>query len=155
MKESGRQRIAIIDLGSNTARLIVLNAISGYAYRLEDEIREVVRLRQGMTDKGLSAEAMARAFSALRLFKRFCDSTEVDLILPTATSAVRDAANGPAFVEMVRREVGLSLRVLDGESEAYFGSLGALNEVPMLQGLPVSPLMYVMELRHAAVLANP
>lgn len=51
-------RIAIIDLGSNTARVIVMNAVPGYAYRLEDEIREVVRLRQGITRHGLSDEAM-------------------------------------------------------------------------------------------------
>lgn len=134
MKNHRPYRIAVIDLGANTARLVVLSAIRGYSYRLEDEIREVVRLRQGMTDRGLSEAAMARAFSALRLFKRFCDSTGVDLILPTATSAVREAANGPAFVERVRREVGLSLRVLDGEREAYYGTLGVLNEVPLTHG---------------------
>jgi exopolyphosphatase/guanosine-5'-triphosphate,3'-diphosphate pyrophosphatase len=54
MKNSQSQHIAVIDQGSNTARLIVMNAVPGYAYRLEDEIREVVRLRQGMTEKGLS-----------------------------------------------------------------------------------------------------
>jgi len=127
-------RIAIIDLGSNTARLIVMNGVPGYAYRLEDQIREVVRLRQGMTELGLNEEAMARAFSTLRLFKRFCDSREVDVVVPTATSAVREAANGPAFVERVQRGIGLSLRVLDGEREAYYGTLGALNEVPMVDG---------------------
>jgi exopolyphosphatase/guanosine-5'-triphosphate,3'-diphosphate pyrophosphatase len=137
MKSHQPSRIAIIDLGSNTARLIVMNAIPGYSYRLEDEIREVVRLRQGMTEHGMSEEAIARGFSTLRLFKRFCDSTGVDLILPIATSAVREAANGPAFVERVRRDIGLSLRVLDGEREAYYDTLGVLNEVSMTQGIVV------------------
>ena len=127
-------RIAVIDLGSNTARLVVMNVIPGYAYRLEDEVREVVRLRQGMTERGLSGEAMARAFSTLRLFKRFCESTNVDTVLAVATSAVREAANGPAFVDQVQREVGLTLQVLDGEREAYYDTLGALNEVPMTEG---------------------
>ena len=99
-------RIAIIDLGSNTARVVVMSAIRGYAYRLEDEIREVVRLRQGMTQQGLSEEAMARGLFTLRLFKRFCDSLQVEMILPTATSAVRESANGPLFIEQVRRETG-------------------------------------------------
>ncbi len=58
-----------------------------------------MRLRQGMTADGLSHDAIRRALSMMRLFKRFCDNTGVDLILPTATSAVRDAANGPAFVD--------------------------------------------------------
>jgi exopolyphosphatase/guanosine-5'-triphosphate,3'-diphosphate pyrophosphatase len=127
-------RIAIIDLGSNTARVVVMSSIAGYAYRLEDEIREVVRLRQGMTRYGLSEEAIARAIFTLRLFKRFCDSLEVDLIIPTATAAVREAANGAIFVERVRREIGLSLQILDGDREAYYGVIGALNEVPLLEG---------------------
>ena len=127
----------MIDLGSNTARVVVMHALPGYAYRLVDEIREVVRLRQGMTRKGLSPEAVQRAFSTLRLFKRFCDSTGVDTILATATSAVREAANGAEFIERVRREIGLSLRILDGEREAYYGVLGSLNEVPIQQGTVV------------------
>jgi exopolyphosphatase/guanosine-5'-triphosphate,3'-diphosphate pyrophosphatase len=131
------QRIAIIDLGSNTARLILMNAVPGNAYRLEDEIREVVRLRQGMTAKGLSEAAMARALFTLRLFKRFCDNSQVDMIIPTATSAVREAWNGQQFVEQVRHEIGLSLQVLDGEKEAYYATLGALNEIQLGQGYVV------------------
>ena len=131
------QRIAVIDLGSNTARLIVMSAIPGYAYRLEDEIREVVRLRQGLSDKGLSEVSVARAFSTLRLFKRFCDSSRVDLIIATATSAVREARNGAQFVEQVQQELGLTLRVLDGEREAYYAALGVLNELPLTDGYMV------------------
>lgn len=134
MKTTHPQRIAIIDLGSNTARLIVMSAIPGYAYRLDDEIREVVRLRQGMTPQGLSEEAAARALFTLRLFKRFCDSYRVDHIIAAATSAVREAHNGPAFVREVERVLGLTLQVLDGEREAYYGTLGVLNEVPLKKG---------------------
>ena len=127
-------RVAIIDVGSNTA-LVLMTAIPGYSYRLEDEIREVVRLRQGMTGSGLSETAVARGLSTLKLFKRFSESTGADLILATATSAVRDAANGVAFVDRVRDEIGLELRILDGEREAYYGAIGALNDVPMGDGL--------------------
>lgn len=133
----GQQRIAVIDLGSNTARLVVMQSIGGYAYHLDDEIREVVRLRQGMTADGLSSEAMARALFTLRLFKRYCDSSRVDHIIPTATSAVREARNGLEFVRQVEQELGLSLRILDGEKEAYYGTLGALNEVFLADGYVV------------------
>lgn len=129
-----QQRVAVIDLGSNTARLVVMSAVPGYAYHLDDEIREVVRLRQGMTPAGLSAEAVERALFTLRLFKRFCDSSRVDLIIATATSAVREAQNGAEFVRRVEAELGLTLRVLSGEQEAYYGVLGALNEVPLVDG---------------------
>ena len=131
------QKIAVIDLGSNTARLVVLSTVPGYAYNLDEEIREVVRLREGMTVTGLSAAATARALFTLRLFKDFCDSIGVDEIIATATSAVRDAYNGAVFVEQVERDIGLPLRILDGELEAYYGTIGALNEVPLQDGFVV------------------
>ena len=128
------KRVAIIDLGSNTARLIIMQAVSGYSYRLVDEIREVVRLRQGMTEQGMTEGAIKRALLTLRLFKRFCDSTNVDHLYAVATSAVRDAANGPAFITQVRDEIGLNLQIIDGETEAEYGAIGVLNELPMADG---------------------
>ena len=131
------QRIGVIDLGSNTARLIVMRAIPGYAYRLQDEIREVVRLRKGMDEQGLSEDAVQRALFTLRLFRRFCDVTGVDEVIPTTTSAVREAPNGPLFVQRVQREIGLTLQILDGEKEGYYATLGALNELPLKRGYVV------------------
>jgi exopolyphosphatase/guanosine-5'-triphosphate,3'-diphosphate pyrophosphatase len=134
LEHPSTKRIGVIDLGSNTARLVVISTVPGYAYNLSDEIREVVRLREGMTARGLSAEATARALFTLRLFKNYCDSAGVDEIIATATSAVRDAYNGALFIEHVREEIGLSLQVLEGEQEAYYGTLGALNEVLISNG---------------------
>jgi exopolyphosphatase/guanosine-5'-triphosphate,3'-diphosphate pyrophosphatase len=134
MPQQEPRRVAVIDLGSNTARLIVMQATLGHAYRLADEIREVVRLREGMVDGALSEDAIERALLTLRLFERFCDTTGVDIIIPTATSAVREATNGPQFVQRVQREIGLTLQVLDGEREAYYGAIGALNEISMERG---------------------
>jgi exopolyphosphatase/guanosine-5'-triphosphate,3'-diphosphate pyrophosphatase len=131
------QRIAVIDLGSNSARVIVMKYRPGSSYHLEDEIREVVRLRQGMTEAGLSEAAMLRGLSTLRLFKRFCQSVNANPIIATATSAVREAANGAQFIKRVEAEIGLSLRILSGEQEAYYGVLGSLNAVPLESGLVV------------------
>jgi len=134
MSNHQSQRIAVIDLGSNTNRLIVMNTIPGFVYFLEDEVREVVRLRQGMTARGLSDDAMNRGFSTLRLYKDFCEQTNVNKILAVATSAVREAANGPDFLMKVKEEIGLDFQVLDGEKEAYYDTLGALNEVQLTEG---------------------
>lgn len=135
--KSKSQRIAVIDLGSNTARLIVMQSVAGFSYRLVDEIREVVRLRQGMVNGRLSPDAIARATFALRLFKRYCDSAGIDHVIATATSAVRDATNGAEFLVHVEQDIGLQLRILSGEEEAYFGALGVLNEVPLAHGFVV------------------
>ncbi len=131
------RRTAIIDLGSNSARVVVMNSHTAWSYHLEDEIREIVRLREGMTSSGLSEAAMTRGLFTLRLFKQFCDSLQVDHIIATATSAVREAANGAQFLQRVEGETGLSLRILEGDEEAFYGVLGALGAVPLQEGAVV------------------
>lgn len=131
------RRVAVIDLGANTCRMIVVRSVPGFAFRLEDEIREVVRLREGMTADGLSEAAMDRAVATLKLYRRYCESAEVDEVMATATSAVRDGRNGAAFIERVREEVGFNLRVLSGEEEARYGVLGVLNDIPMDRGFVI------------------
>lgn len=131
------RRTAIIDLGSNSARVIVMNSIAGWSYHLEDEIREIVRLREGMTRDGLAPDAMTRGLITLRLFQQFCDSLKVDHIIATATSAVREAANGAQFLERVEGEIGLQLRILGGDEEARYGVLGALGAVNLENGVVV------------------
>jgi exopolyphosphatase/guanosine-5'-triphosphate,3'-diphosphate pyrophosphatase len=130
-------RTAVIDLGSNSARVIIMNSVAGYSYHLEDEIREIVRLREGMTELGLSEAAMARGIAVLRLFKQFCDSLEVDHIIATATSAVREAANGEQFLKRVKEQTGLSLKILAGDQEAFYGVIGALGAVGLQNGVVV------------------
>jgi len=135
MNDTPAQRIAVIDLGSNTTRLIIMETRLGFSYQLVDEVREVVRLRHGLTEKGLSEEAMNRGLSTLRLYKDFCQQTNVSQILATATSSVREAANGPAFLERIKDKLGITIRLLAGEKEAYYDTLGALNEIELQQGV--------------------
>jgi exopolyphosphatase/pppGpp-phosphohydrolase len=62
MDTSRARRLAVIGLGSNTACLVIFHAIPGYSYRLVDQVREVVRLREDMTDESMSESAMAPSF---------------------------------------------------------------------------------------------
>lgn len=135
MDTNQTRRIAVIDLGSNTTRLIIMETRLGFSYRLVDEVREMTRLRQGLTSQGLSKKVIARGLSTLRLYIDFCKQTKVDQVLATATSAVRDAANGPAFLKKIKKELGLSIQLLDSDKEAYYDTLGALNEVELQQGV--------------------
>ena len=135
MNDTPTQRIAVIDLGSNTNRLIIMETRLGFSYRLVDEVREVVRLRQGLTKKGLNEDAITRGLSTLRLYKDFCQQTNVSQILATATSAVREAANGRAFLQQAEDELGISIQLLDGDQEAYYDTLGALNEIELQEGV--------------------
>ncbi|MEJ2288542.1 MAG: Ppx/GppA phosphatase family protein [Deinococcales bacterium] len=122
--------LGIIDLGSNTARLVVLVYRAGYRYRRLDELREVVRLSEGMgASRILRAEPFERGLEALRTFRSYCDAVGIEDIKATATSAVRAAVNGEAFVEAARQRAGIELEVLTGRQEAEYGALAIANSL--------------------------
>lgn len=122
--------VGIIDLGSNTARLVVLLFEPGYRYQLLDELREVVRLSEGMgPSRILRAEPFERGLKALRVFGSYCDAVGIDQLRATATSAVRAAVNGGAFVDAARQRTGIELEVLSGPQEASYGALAVANSL--------------------------
>lgn len=127
-----QERIGIIDLGSNTTRLIVMGYTPHHSFKLMDEVRETVRLAEGIgADGTLKPAPMRRAMEAMRMFHSFCRATGIERVVAAATSATRDAANQAAFIDYVQAEAGLRLRVLSGEEEAYYGYLGAANALAL------------------------
>lgn len=125
------ERIGIVDLGSGTSRLVVFAYEPGKHFRLVDEIREPVRLGEGLGREGrLSPAAMERALSALRLYADFARATELDRLEVIATSALRDAQNAPEFLRRIG-EIGLPVRVLSGAEEAQYGVLAVANSFPL------------------------
>lgn len=129
------ERIGIIDLGSNTTRLVVLEYRPDHSYRLVDEVSESVRLAEGMSADGiLQPEPMQRAIDTLKMFHTFCRSSNVGHIVAVGTSAVRSASNQAEFLDMLKRDSGITLRVLSGEEEAYYGYLGVINSLPITNG---------------------
>ena len=124
------ERIAVIDLGSNSARLIIMNIYANGAYNLVYHQKESLRLGEGMgRDQLLQPEAIARSVSALRNCAQMCNIMKVDTILAVATAAVRNARNGPEFLDMIENETGLPIQAISGESEARLGYLGAINTI--------------------------
>jgi len=121
------QRLGIVDLGSGTSRLVVYVYEPGKQFRLVDEIRETVRLGEGLaSDNRLSKAGMGRAISALKMYADFAQTTELEELQVIGTSAVRDAENGREFLEEVRK-LGLDVRILSGEDEARYGVLAVAN----------------------------
>ena len=77
-----KSRVAIIDLGSNSARLMVADYQAGFAYRIADEISRRVRLSEGLVAGGALQEApRARAVQTVRMFKAFCDAHHINRII--------------------------------------------------------------------------
>lgn len=130
------ERIGIVDLGSNSARLIVMNISSTGAYNLVYHQKETVRLSEGLEqDNLLKPDAMQRAIETLKIFGHMCKLFEVDKILAVATAAVRNAINGHNFVERVEQETGIYLDIISGEKEAFLGYLGVINTLDITDGL--------------------
>jgi exopolyphosphatase/guanosine-5'-triphosphate,3'-diphosphate pyrophosphatase len=129
------KKIGIIDLGSNTARLVIYAYEPGKMYKLIDQVRERVRLAEGIgADGAMREEPMRRAVEAVTMFKSLCTASGVDQIVSLATSATRDASNQARFIQRVYEKSGVTLRVLSGEEEAYYGYLGMVNSFPYENG---------------------
>src|SRR3954470_8625752 len=112
-------RLAAIDIGTNTIRLIVAEVQEDDTYRVLDEEREMVRLGEHLDRTGrLSDEAIERGLSALGKMKAIADGFQITELRAIATSAVREAANGPAFTREVLRQHKVRIEVISGEEEA-------------------------------------
>lgn len=132
--ERRERRVAIVDLGSNSFRLVVFRSRPGGAFALTDEIREPVRLSAGMSGGALQPDAIARAAAAVRTYAAFCRTADVDEVVVAATSAIREATN-QAEVLAAFAEHGMDARVLSTEEEAFYSYLGIVNSTTLEDGL--------------------
>jgi exopolyphosphatase/guanosine-5'-triphosphate,3'-diphosphate pyrophosphatase len=128
-------RLAVIDCGSNSFRLVVFTYTESW-WKRTDEIHEAVRVGEGLDATGeLQEVPMERALETLDLYAHFCAATGIDAIRPVATSAVRDAANQAEFLKRARKSSGLEVEVLSGPEEARYGYLAAVNSTTLSQGV--------------------
>jgi exopolyphosphatase / guanosine-5'-triphosphate,3'-diphosphate pyrophosphatase len=126
-------RMAVVDLGSNSFRMVVFTAGDGW-WKRTDEIHEAVRIGEGAEQTGeLGAEPMARALATIELFAHFGEATGLEAVDAVATSAIRSAGNRAAFLRKARRH--LPVRVLAEEEEARYGYLAAVNSTSLADGV--------------------
>ncbi|MDL0087946.1 Ppx/GppA phosphatase family protein [Campylobacter gastrosuis] len=123
------KRTAVIDIGSNSMRMVIFERTSRFAFFTLSEYKMRVRLGEGGYESGgkISQNAMQRAFLALREFSIIAKSYKCTKIFCVGTSALRDAPNSGDFISLVRSELGINLRVIDGKSEANYGAVAAKN----------------------------
>jgi exopolyphosphatase / guanosine-5'-triphosphate,3'-diphosphate pyrophosphatase len=129
------RRIAVMDLGSNSFRLVVFTWTGGW-WRRTDEIYEPVRIGAGLDASGaLQPKPLRRALDTVELFAHFCRATGIEDMRPVATSAIRDAANRDEFLDAARERGGVDIRVLSREEEARLGFLAAVNSTTLTDGV--------------------
>ncbi len=119
----------IIDIGSNSMRMVVLEKSSRFAFNLINETKSRVKISEGCYENSdnLQVVPMQRAFNSLESFLNISKALKSRKIICVATSALRDAPNSKVFLSRVKRELGLSIKIIDGQKEAYYGGVAALN----------------------------
>lgn len=128
-------RTAIIDIGSNTVRLVVYEGIASLATPLFNE-KVQCALARGLADTHrLNPDGRESAMAALARFVRFARAMGVGRIKALATAAVREAEDGGSFVARIKRRFRIPVQVLSGTEEAHFSAYGLLASVPDADGL--------------------
>jgi exopolyphosphatase/guanosine-5'-triphosphate,3'-diphosphate pyrophosphatase len=126
--------VAIIDIGSNSIRLMVYDGLARSPVALFNE-KSVCALGQGLANTGrLNALGMAEALPVIERFVRLARAMDVRGLDVLATAAVRDARDGQQFVEQIEYRCGVSVTVLSGEEEARLSAMGVLCSTPDAQG---------------------
>jgi exopolyphosphatase/guanosine-5'-triphosphate,3'-diphosphate pyrophosphatase len=129
------RRLAVIDCGSNSFRLVVFTYTDDW-WKRTDEIYEPVRVGEHQEEGGpLQPEPMERALETIELFAHFCRATGIDRVRPLATSAIREASNREEFVAAAHERAGLDIQVLSREEEARYGYLAVVNSTTLDDGV--------------------
>lgn len=126
--------IAVIDVGSNSIRLLVARQLGASAFEVMDEERYGARLGEGQVNGRLSVEGMERGMHALRIVSQVAASHSPAVTVVAGTEALRRAPNADEFCQRVCDELGLELTTLTGEAEARASFLGAMNSTSIEDG---------------------
>lgn len=130
------ERIGIIDLGSNSARLVIVNLFAEGCFMVEDELKESVRLGHDMERDGfLKPQRVAETIKTLKMFKKLCDSRGVNRMIAVATAAVRRAKNQRSFLDEIQATCGIKVTVLSEEEEATLVYRGVINSMDIPKGI--------------------
>jgi exopolyphosphatase/guanosine-5'-triphosphate,3'-diphosphate pyrophosphatase len=131
----GAERIGVIDLGSNSLRLVVFERLGAALFPLFNE-KVMCGLGRGITSTGrLNPEGITLAFINLQRFVAFARAIGIHHLAVLATAAVRDAADGRAFADEVERRCRVQVRIIDGAEEARLSAAGVLAGIPDADGI--------------------
>ncbi len=126
------KRVAVIDIGSNSIRMVIYEKVSRFAFHLLHEAKSKVRISEDTYKHSgnLQKIPMQRTFDALSDFIQISSSFKANKILCVATSALRDAPNKKEFLLKVKQNLKLNIKIISGEKEAYFGAIACANLLP-------------------------
>ncbi|QHW30625.1 Ppx/GppA family phosphatase [Paenibacillus rhizovicinus] len=129
------QRIGIIDIGSNSIRLVVCERTSNGAHRVIDGSKRAARLSEQLNDDGaLPDDILNELVDMINHFRLICAHHKTGLIRAVATAAIRNSTNRNHILSRIREETGLEIELISGEEEAGYGFLGMINTMSVTDG---------------------
>ncbi|MGL5088809.1 MAG: Ppx/GppA phosphatase family protein [Cetobacterium sp.] len=135
---NSRKRICVIDIGSNSVRMVIYEIAPNKAFIPIEDIKETIRLGEGINDKNeLKEEKINLALKTIQLFKKVCLRNNVDEIIAFGTAALRIATNGEALLKDILKTTGIDVIIFKGEDEAYFSFEGAINTLDIKDGVVI------------------
>ncbi|OAB41099.1 hypothetical protein PBAT_21290 [Paenibacillus antarcticus] len=131
-------RIGIVDIGSNSIRLVIYDTTPDGGYKIIKEYKHSARLSAKINEQGsLDKNEMYRIVPILKQFRQVCNTFGVDTIRAGATAAIRNATNSQEIIEFLSKESSIDITLVSGEEEAYFGFLGVINSFDIEDGFIV------------------
>jgi exopolyphosphatase / guanosine-5'-triphosphate,3'-diphosphate pyrophosphatase len=127
------ERLAIIDLGTNTFHLLIVEVRESEDFIITNRYREPVRLGEGgMTSGKISSAPFERGIRVLKSFRKLINSKGAGKVLAYATSAIRSSSNGAEFIRRARQEADIDIRIINGNEEAalIFGGVASGVNLP-------------------------
>jgi exopolyphosphatase/guanosine-5'-triphosphate,3'-diphosphate pyrophosphatase len=133
-----KDKYGIIDIGSNTLRLVIYKRDRSGRLKEMENVKSVARLRNYLNhDEYLTENGVHKLITTLSSFRAITDFHQLDEVKCVATATIRQAANRDEIQEMVEKETGFSMRILSEYEEAYYGFLAVVNTTPYTEGITI------------------
>lgn len=128
--------LAIIDIGSNSIRLVLVRMGQDGNYKIIHDIKESARLAKGFCpERIIHPQRLEMAIRIMKMFRNLCEAVKPDEIIVVASDAVRRALNCDELLKRIKEESGFEVRVLSGREEAFYDYLGFANSMTMEDAL--------------------
>lgn len=130
------KRIGIIDVGSNSMRLVIFQITKDKTFFPIEDVKETVRLGEGVNNTGkIREDKIELGMKTMFLFKEICKKNSVDEIIAFGTAALRIAKNGDEVVQKIKKKLDIEIEIFSGEMEALSSFNGAINAMDIRNGV--------------------
>lgn len=137
MPQSNNDRIGLIDVGSNTVRLVIFEIDPFNSFRELLNIKNPARLVQYVENHLMTEEGIDNLISILKSYSEIADRYHIKKLIPIATAAVRQSDNAILIQRLVREETGIDLEILSEKKEAYYGNYAVRHTLPVRDGISI------------------